>query len=626
MPVPPDTTPAGLAAGRASEPAPALVADASGAAGLVAGAPFVVRRIGNPNYRPPLAAAPGIRPGAVSRMRALDHFGAELFHHGSGGVGSTTQWQITGGEQYRSDAAMDLAAAGGQRAGRSEFQALRLSGRRGGLSGGLGDNEPLVLARLAFLQRLRGAVLRFADCRETQWLALGGIPTPIPGMPTPRLGLGGVMIDGFRHEEGALSLTVMGFGRGRPPRAPLPAADPDSLPGRGGVAALGWRAPAAGGWLAGRLGAQLHDLSGHRVLAAQHALEWSLGTPGLVVSASDERGTRHARLLGTDRFAEAPRREDRWNLLARFASGRAESHFTGVVREGGDLALVTRTVQWGTSGSFGRSAWYGGVDAVWDRRGPAAAAERRVSLHAGGLLPRGNALLARIEHARRPGLPGSLAALAEGSLPLPRGGRLELEPRLGWSDGLLQQGQMTTRVSWPLGVRSARITGSVAVGAARDDGFRGGVREAALALSCSPRLRDRGEVEVRRLDQDGRAAIETSLAYDAMVERYETLGGWVAGRDTGRVTVQVVRSGNGSGVSDVVVSLDGHALRFTDLDGVARFEHVAPGIHLVAVEERSLPAHHQVASSSRVFVTVERGRVPEPVRFTIARAERRVKF
>ena len=106
------------------------------------------------------------------------------------------------------------------------------------------------------------------------------------------------------------------------------------------------------------------------------------------------------------------------------------------------------------------------------------------------------------------------------------------------------------------------------------------------------------------------------------MERYDTPGqGWFAGRDTGRVTVRVVRSGNGSGVGDILISLDGRELRFTDADGVARFDRVPPGVHVVAIEERSLPANYEV-----VFVTVEPGRAPDPVSFAIARSERRVKF
>ena len=603
-------------------PAGGLATPATSSASAVA-TPFQVRRVTNPRYRPPTPTAPGIGPGAVSRMRALDRLGMEVFHQGNPAPGSVTQWRIAAGEQYRSNDELEVVAAGGRQRGAQGLQALRLSGRLGALSGSLGDAEPFSLGRLGFIQRLRGGVVRLAGSDQSQWLALGGVPTPLPGFPTPRIGLGGLMAEGIRFEEGTVSFTAVGFTRAASP-APVPRpADADTLAGGGTAAVFGWRAPAGRGTLAGRLGAQLHDLDGQRSLAAQHAIEWSLITPQWAVSLSDERGTRRARLLGTDRFAPTPRREDRWNLQTRFGQARSEAHFIGVLRDGGDPTLEARTVQLGGSGALGAAGWYGGGDATWDRH--AGFEEQRLSLHAGGALPRGHALLARIEYAARAG-GDLLATVAEASVALPRGARLELEPRSGWSDGRFDQGQLTTRLTWPANWLSARITGGLTLGAARDDAFRGVVREASIALSCAPRLRDRADLEARRVDSGGRAVMEYNAAYDAQRERYQTIGGWNAARDTGRVTVQVVRSGNRSGVSDVVVSLDGRQLRFTDADGIARFEHVPPGVHVVAVEEHSLPENHQVVSASRVFVTVERDRAPAPVSFTIARQERRTRF
>jgi hypothetical protein len=119
--------------------------------------------------------------------------------------------------------------------------------------------------------------------------------------------------------------------------------------------------------------------------------------------------------------------------------------------------------------------------------------------------------------------------------------------------------------------------------------------------------------------------MEYGASYDVQFERFAALrrGG---AADSGTVIVQVVRDGNRSGIPDVLVSLDGNELRFTDADGVARFDRVAPGIHLVAVEEGSLPAHHQVVGAARAFVQVERGLMPAPVAFPVARPERRRTF
>jgi hypothetical protein len=48
--------------------------------------------------------------------------------------------------------------------------------------------------------------------------------------------------------------------------------------------------------------------------------------------------------------------------------GRAETHFTGVVREGGDPAVAARTMQAGGSGNWGASSWYSGADLYFTRR------------------------------------------------------------------------------------------------------------------------------------------------------------------------------------------------------------------------------------------------------------------
>ena len=81
-----------------------------------------------------------------------------------------------------------------------------------------------------------------------------------------------------------------------------------------------------------------------------------------------------------------------------------------------------------------------------------------------------------------------------------------------------------------------------------------------------------------------------------------------------------------SGVPNVLVTLNDSELRFTDDDGFAIFERVEPGIHVVSVEEQSLPELYEIAKSSRSFVTIERGRIPDPVLFEIARPVRRKMF
>ena len=74
------------------------------------------------------------------------------------------------------------------------------------------------------------------------------------------------------------------------------------------------------------------------------------------------------------------------------------------------------------------------------------------------------------------------------------------------------------------------------------------------------------------------------------------------------------------------VGLDDKELRFTDEQGYARFDRTEPGIHVVAVAERSLPEDLEVVQTGRVFVTVERGRLPDPVIFQVARPVKRKTF
>jgi len=589
---------------------------------------FSQHRILNPRYRPPTIAGPGIVPAARSPLRALDHFRGQLFHQTPSTPRALTLWELGGGEIYRDDTAVDVNAVGSYRVGDPELHALRINGRHGRLSGSLMDAEAFMVGRQILLNRLRGGVLRYLDRREIQWVALGGVPTPFPNLPAPRLALGGLAIEHVRFDEAVLSANAFTFWRGGS-RAAFGVSNPsDTLPGRGAAGNFDWGVPVARGWLSGHLGAQVHSLEGHRALAGQHALEWTYQSPTFSAALSDERGTNRLRTIGTDRLTPAPRREDRWNLQSRLIDGRAETHFTGILRDGGDPALASRTVQLGASGSVGHSSWYGGSDAVWDWRQITGRQERRLSLYGGGMLGGGDAVLARLEHAARAHDGDALSAMAEFSFAMRQGARLGLEPRVGWTGGVYDRADVTTRFSWPFAWMSSRVTASLTAGGGRVDGFQGRVREAELSITYVPRPRDRGDFEVRRFDQDGRALLEYSMAYETELERYETPGqGWFAsGRDTGRVSVQVVRSGNASGVPDILISLDGKELRFTDADGMVRFDRVAPGVHVVAIEERSLPANHQVVYASRVFVTVEPGRAPDLVKFAIARSERRTKF
>ena len=585
---------------------------------------FTLRRVPNPRYRPPSAALPALGIGSAGAMRAIDHLRFHVARRGSSDATRLTEWQITAGEQRRSHDAIQLDAAGESRLGHDALRALALEARMGGVVAGLGDVPAIPLGRMGSLQRLRGFSVASTARTGASWRGVSGVPTPVPGLEIPRVGLAGGMIENLKLEGATTSLALFGFGRGRvkSDRAPAPG---DTLAGTGGAATIDVQAPLPLGSLAFFVGAQVHDLDGARGLAAQQGWGWTLGTPGFALSIHDERATDRTRLLRTDGLSPAARREDRWNAQAWLFRRRAETHFSGVLREGGDPAVSARTMQLGASGNWGRSSWYSGADLYLSRRMLEAVDERRLSLHSGRISGAGHGLLLRFDRTTDGAGRDATQAAGELALALGRGARLSLEPRLSWDSKQAQQADAELRVSWPLQTFASRLTGSLSFGGERENDFRPALREATLALAFAPRSRDRADLEVRRRDDWGVRSYETTASYDLAAQRYDHMRGPLSSRDQGLVIARVVRA-DGSGVPDVLVTLDGRESRFTDATGEARFERVAPGVHLMTVEERSLPEAHQVITTNRVYVTVERGRDTDPLRFEIHRPERRTKF
>ena len=586
---------------------------------------FTLRRVPNPRYRPPTLAAPALGIGTVGPLRAIDHLRVQIARRGAGGAARYSEWELFAGEQRRDHDALEFSAAGESRFGRAELRAVALHARLGEIVAGLGDVPHIPLGRLGSLQRLRGLSVANLSRSGIAWRGVSGVPTPVPGLVTPRMGLAGAMVENLKVDDSSTSLTLFGFGRGRV--SPAMAATPgDTLAGGGGTATVDVKAPLPLGWLTFAVGAQLHNLDGAPGLAAQQGLGWSLGTPVFVLAISDERATGRARLLRTDGLTPVARREDRWNAQARMLRGRVETHFSGVVREGGDPSIAARTMQLGGSGSWGGSSWYSGTDVYFTRRVLEGVDERRLSFYSGRISSAGHALLLRFDRSTDDLGRDATQVGGEVAVALARGARISIEPRCAWDSKQAQQANADLRVSWPFQSLATRLTGSISFGAERGDGFRPAMREAALAIALAPRPRDRADVEVRRRDEGGASSYETTASYDLSAQRYESLRGARANRDEGLITVRVVRGGDRNGVADVLVLLDGKESRFTDASGVAHFERVNPGVHLVSVEERSLPALHQVTSSSRVFVTVERNQDTDPVTFEIARPIRRTKF
>jgi hypothetical protein len=223
----------------------------------------------------------------------------------------------------------------------------------------------------------------------------------------------------------------------------------------------------------------------------------------------------------------------------------------------------------------------------------------------------------RVEHVAVAESNGG-AMSGELSCALPRGGQLGLDPRAGWRDGRIEHAGATLRLSAPLG-SFGRVTGLCALEGRREERFRGVLSEATLSVSLTPRPRDRGELELRRMDDGGAPSTEWSADYEVQTERFERFETGFSARDSNRVHIRVAYATNGVGLKDVLVSLDGQQFRYTDSAGDATFDHVARGTHLVALESGSLPEGLSMVTSSRLFVTVDRGTASNFVMFQVAR-------
>jgi len=584
---------------------------------------LIVRHVPNPRYRASPVTDPMAGVANVGRLRALDHVRAQIRRHGVGTRQS--DWQVAGGEQYQGQNGVDATATGVTAAAATRLRTLRLDGRRLGTSVSLGDVTRVDLERGTTIQGMRGAWLRMERANGSEWRGFGGVPTPRPGTPTPSLALAGVAAEAPPFHLARLTFAAVGFERrGTPAAWPLAQVSPS--PGRGMSLRYVARVPLAGGSASTGTELQAHTLLGGRAIAGSEWVEWTRVSPSGVWSVREQRTTRQLLILDLDRLAPAARRDERWNVQQRLLGGRCEVHAVRSVRDGGDPELGTHAFQWGGSAQLGRSAFFSGFDVSSDWRGVTHARERRADANLGWTGTGGGLVSGRIERLERSDGARALAFQGETSLPLHSAVRLALEPRLAWA-GRLEQARLVSRLSWTLPHWAARVTGAVGLGAARDDATRGvAVQEASLALSIAPRSRDRGDFDVTRSDEGGAAHTDYGAAYELESQRFERFDEWYGSHDSSRVVVRVVRAGNRSGVADVLVSLDGKELRFTDDDGSAGFDRVDPGVHVVAVEERSLSPNDQVVGASRAFVTVERGRRPSPLMFEIQRPTRRVRF
>jgi hypothetical protein len=600
-------------------------ASPDGTQALEPGSGFTVRRVANPRFRAPaLAGALLARP--LGTLVGSQYARARLTRHESGPVSSSTDWEIVAGRDRGARQQLEIWAQGFSSPAYDQIRLLRLSSQHGPLTWSLGDVATQPVGMLPWIQRLRGGLIARTLPRGSDWRLLGGVVPTLTHGVAPNTALATLLFDDLPIQKGALSFGVMGFGRRAPQQGGLAGANPDSLAGGGAAALYAAQIASPYGDVRSTFMAQLHNLDGGLSPAGLQALQWSLDRHTIAATVRDQVGTRNARQTGSERLSQAPSHEASTSAQLRLAGGRAEMHLAALTSSGGDAALAAQTAQVGASGSLGGRGWYSGLDFTWNRRAPLYTDERRIAVQTGRVSERGDAVLVRVE--RNDDNLGRDQVQFTGDVsasPLP-GLRLSLEPRLDWQARRFERGMFSARLGWPLLRSSARMNASLTLTSTRTQGFRSELSEASVSLSFAPRSRDRGMIEARRYEESGVRSLEYTGSYDYLADMYASPPGALAAPNTGTLAVTVVRADSASGVPDALVSLDGKEFRFTDGEGVARFTNTQPGSHVVSVVERSLPTAHRVVGASTVFVTIERGRTPEPLRFEIARPVRRVRF
>ena len=592
---------------------------------LEPGSGLTIRRIANPHYRPP-AEAGALLARPLATLVGSQYARVRLTRFETGAAPASTDWELVAGRERGARQRLEVWAQGYSSAAYDQLRMLRLSSLQGPLEWSMGDVSAPPIGMLPWVQRLRGGLVAHALSRGSDWRLLGGVvPTWTHGV-TPNTALASLLVENVPIENGTLSYGLMGFGRRSPPPSGLATAGPDSLPGGGGAALYSAHIASRYGDVSSTFMAQLHDLDGSLSPAGVQALEWSLRRRRFAATVRDQIGTTNARQPGTEHLTQAPSHEARMSAQLRSAGGRAEMHLAGLSVEGNDVELAARTVQAGASGSLGASGWYSGLDFTWNRRAPVFADERRLAVQTGKVTEHGNAVRLGAERNTDNVGRDQITLDGEGSTSPRPDVRLAIEPRADWQAGRFDRALVSARMAWALFSPTTRMYATLALSSARSVQFRGEVAEASLALSFSPRARDRGTLEAHRYEEDAARSLEYTGSYDYLENLYSAPPGTLAGANTGTLTVTVVNADSATGVPEVLVSLDGKEFRFTDGDGVARFTNVPPGSHVVSIVERSLPASHKIVGDPTLFITIERGRTPQPVRFEIARPVRKVEF
>jgi hypothetical protein len=558
---------------------------------------------------------------------AIDNLHAQVVHRRDGLL-PLTEWQAGMQEEQERLGTYEIEVAGRNRLGTTELLGGRASAARQGWSFTAGDLPPPALRPAGPLMRLRGAGVGRTHDDGHAWAALAAVATPGAGLRGEPTALSLLSVDGLRFRGGRAAFALAGFTRWRePPPLGTPPLARTEFSGRGGSALAEVRNAPGRDLLAFSLGAQLHDLDGHDAPAAMQRLEWRIVRPTAAVTMLEQRATRTARSFGNERLARAAGRDDRLMAQWRPLRGRAEMHLAAVGSTGEGSLPASRNASLGGSWSLGPSAWYVGADGDWRSTVPASTATRRLALRSGRFGSSGGSILVQLEQQRQGHELPALLLTGQGATPPRSGLRALLEPRLGWSAGRLQNLDVSCGLSWGPTGSLTRLTATLTIGGTRGDAFAPRVREAALRFAFAPRGRDRGSLEVRRIADAGTPTWEYETDYDVQGRRYLPVAGAASdSRWTGTVRVLVVQADDGSAIPEALVSLDGRRLAFTAADGSLEFERVEPGIHVVGIEERSLPRGLRAVQTTQILVTVERGKPIEPVRIEVERAARKTEF
>ena len=553
---------------------------------------------------------------------AVDDLHAQVTRRRGGSL-PVTEWELTGREERRNRNSLEVALSGRNGPGISRIDEGRLVGRMRRLALAVGDLNLLPLRAVTPLMRVRGVSLdRLRD--DVPWSAMAGVAAPSPGAPAAQVALAHAEVDAVPLGGAQAAAALFAFGRGARSASAATGSVPAVLPGGGGGTTFELHSKPGSSFVALALGGQMHDLDGAQALSGLERLEWRLSRPTVALSLYELQTTTGWRSLASDRLAAGACRDDRLAAQWRLLRGRAETHVAAAASGGQAMLDPARSAQLGGSMNLGRSAWFAGGDAQW-RTGNGGALEQRLTLQSGGFARAGSALL-QIERVSGSvvGRPG-LFLNGQASMALRAGLRALLEPRVAWRSGRMQNADLELGLNWAPAQSLLRLTTSLTLSLPRDAGSTARVREMAVSLQFAPHLRDRSLIEVRRFDEAG--GLEVTSGYDLQDRRFGT-----SDRDlrrdrwVGCVRVTVVRSADGAGIPDALVSLDGQRFAFTAEDGTAEFHDVEPGTHLVGLEERSLGFGQRATQTTRIFVAVERGKPVAPVRIEVARAERRAEF